>query len=70
MNQGRIRIEVRPDIRGGWAVTRNRIIDGCFSSLDAAKDYASACARRARRAGMAVDLDIALPAPPQQPAPH
>lgn len=58
MNQGWIRIEVRPDIRGGWSVTRDSILDGCFSSLEAANDYASACARRARRAGMTVELDV------------
>lgn len=61
MDQGRIRIEVRPDIRGGWSVTRDRIIDGCFRDLDAANDYASACARRARRAGLSVQLDVVEP---------
>jgi hypothetical protein len=59
VNQARIRIEVRPDVQGGWSVTRDRIVDGYFSEHDAANDYASACARRARRAGMAVELDIA-----------
>lgn len=58
MDQDRIRIEVRPDIRGGWSVTRDRIVDGCFRRLDAANDYASACARRARRAGLTVQLDV------------
>ncbi|HRN62645.1 MAG TPA: hypothetical protein PK743_03320 [Luteimonas sp.] len=51
------RIEVHPDADGGWAVTRDRIIDGHFSEVAAANDYASACAQRARRAGMAVSLD-------------
>lgn len=58
VDQDRIRIEVRPDIRGGWSVTRDRIVDGCFRRLDAANDYASACARRARRAGLTVQLDV------------
>ena len=66
MNQSRIRIEVRPDVQGGWSVTRDCIVDGYFSQLDAANDYASACARRARRAGMAVELDIA----PEPASPH
>lgn len=58
------RIEVQPDIGDGWAVTRDRIVEGCFSDREAANDYASNCARRARRAGMAVELLVASPAPP------
>lgn len=56
MKQGTTRIEVRPDVDGGWTVTRDRIVDGCFEELVAANDYASACAHRAQRAGMAVTL--------------
>lgn len=55
----RIRIEVRADVEGGWAVIRDCIVDGHFSDVVAANDYASACAQRARRAGMAVSLDTA-----------
>ncbi len=54
-----IRIEVKPDIEGGWTVTRDCIIDGCFVDVGAANDYASACAQRARRAGIAVTLRTA-----------
>ena len=50
------RIEVEPDIEGGWSVVRDRIVDGHFNNLDAANDYASTCAERARRAGMRVTL--------------
>ena len=56
MHSTTTRIEVRPDIEGGWAVTRDRIVDGYFSEVAAANDYASACAHRARRAGMTVSL--------------
>jgi cyanophycinase-like exopeptidase len=55
----RIRIEVRADVEGGWSVIRNCIVDGHFNDVAAANDYASACAQRARRAGMAVSLDTA-----------
>ncbi|WP_298577105.1 hypothetical protein [uncultured Luteimonas sp.] len=58
-----IRIEVKPDIEGGWAVTRDCIIDGYFVDVGAANDYASACAQRARRAGIAVSLQVAPPPP-------
>ena len=40
-------------------VTRDYIVEGCFDDREAANDYASSCARRARRAGMAVDLVVA-----------
>ena len=53
------RIEVSPDIEGGWAVTRDCIIDGYFVDIRAANDYASACAQRAQRAGMTVSLQVA-----------
>jgi len=56
VKQGTTRIEVWPDGDGGWTVTRDRIVDGCFDELMAANDYASACAHRAQRAGMAVTL--------------
>ncbi len=52
-------IEVRPDVEGGWAVTRDCIIDGYFADVAAANDYASACAQRAQRAGMSVRLHVA-----------
>ena len=58
------RIEVTPDIEGGWAVTRDCIIDGYFVDLGAANEYASACAQRARRAGLAVTLQVAATQPP------
>ncbi|MDH7453901.1 hypothetical protein QF205_12610 [Luteimonas composti] len=57
------RIEVRPDVDGGWAVTRDCIIDGYFVDIAAANDYASACAQRARRAGMSVSLLVAAAQP-------
>ena len=57
------RIEVRPDVDGGWAVTRDCIIDGHFVDIAAANDYASACAQRARRAGMSVSLLVAAAQP-------
>jgi hypothetical protein len=63
---GTIRIEVQRDIEGGWAVTRDQIIDGYFSDIAAANDYASACAHRAQRAGMAVVLNTV----PADSAPH
>jgi len=66
VEQGRIRIEVGHDLRDGWTVTRDRVVDGCFDSLDAAYDYASTCARRAHRAGLAVDLVMAPPSRPRQ----
>ncbi|WP_202839561.1 hypothetical protein [Luteimonas saliphila] len=66
MIEGRIRIEVQRDVDGGWSVTRNRIVDGCFSDIAAANDYASACAHRARRAGIAVELRTA----PAETVPH
>jgi len=56
VKQGTTRIEVWPDGDGGWTVTRDRIVDGCFNELMAANDYAAACAQRAQRAGMAVTL--------------
>lgn len=59
------RIEVRPDIRDGWTVTRDRIVEGCFSDREAANDYASTCARRARRAGLVVELQVASPVSPR-----
>lgn len=59
MAQASTRIEVSPDIEGGWAVTRDCIIDGYFVDVGAANDYASACAQRARRAGIAVSLQVA-----------
>ena len=58
-----ISIEVQPEHDGGWSVARDRIVDGYFSELQAANEYASTCARRAQRAGMAVSLRI-LPAEP------
>jgi hypothetical protein len=57
------RIEVQPEVDGGWSVARNRIVDAYFNDLAAANDYASACAQRAQRAGMAVSL-LVLPAKP------
>lgn len=54
--QATTRIEVWPDGDGGWTVTRDRIVEGCFNEPMAANDYAAACARRAQRAGMAVML--------------
>lgn len=68
MTSASTRIEVRPDIEGGWAVTRDCIIDGCFVDVGAANDYASACAQRAQRAGMAVSLQVASPAQPSEAA--
>jgi hypothetical protein len=62
------RIEVRPDVDGGWAVTRDCIIDGYFVDVEAANEYASACAHRARRAGMSVTLHVARPVPSTQAA--
>ena len=59
MATGTTRIEVRPDTDGGWAVVRDCIVDGHFSDVAAANDYASACARRAHRAGMVVALEPA-----------
>lgn len=67
MSNASTRIEVRPDIEGGWAVTRDCIIDGYFVDVAAANDYASACAQRAQRAGMAVSLEVA-PMPPSEAA--
>ena len=61
-------IEVRPDVEGGWAVTRDCIIDGYFVEVGAANDYASACAQRAQRAGMAVSLQVASPSQPSEAA--
>lgn len=57
------RIEVKPDIEGGWAVTRDCIIDGYFVDVGAANDYASACAQRAQRAGIKVSLHVAAALP-------
>lgn len=62
------RIEVQPETDGGWSVARNRIVDGYFNDLEAANDYASACARRAQRAGMAVSLHILPMEPPSNAA--
>ncbi|MGY1410962.1 hypothetical protein ACW5EG_15485 [Luteimonas sp. A611] len=59
MTHASTRIEVKPDIEGGWAVTRDCIIDGYFVDIRAANDYASACAQRAQRAGMTVSLQVA-----------
>lgn len=67
MSNATTRIEVRPDVEGGWAVTRDCIIDGYFVDVEAANDYASACAQRAARAGMAVTLAVA-PTPPGEAA--
>lgn len=53
-----IHIEVQADAEGGWSVARDRIVDGHFADLVAANDYANACAQRARRAGIAVELRI------------
>lgn len=64
MSHSTTRIEVKPDIEGGWAVTRDCIIDGYFVELDAANDYASACAQRARRAGLTVTLQVPSTQPP------
>lgn len=61
MIKGRTRIEVQADVDGGWSVVRDRIVDGHFDTPAAANDYASACAQRARRAGMAVTLDTHPP---------
>jgi len=63
MVQASTRIEVKPDIEGGWAVTRDCIIDGYFVEVGAANDYASACAQRARRAGIMVSLQVAAMQP-------
>lgn len=63
MNQATTRIEVRPDIDGGWAVTRNCIVDGYFSDVTAANDYAHACAHRAKRAGLMVSLHTGSASP-------
>ncbi|TDK24363.1 hypothetical protein E2F46_08755 [Luteimonas aestuarii] len=61
-------IEVQPEHDGGWSVARNRIIDGYFNSLQAANDYASACAQRAKRAGLDVRLLIWPDEPPSDAA--
>lgn len=45
----------------GWSVARDRIVDGHFSDLVAANDYAQACAQRAERAGLQVCLFTAPP---------
>lgn len=66
MSPASTRIEVRSDTRDGWTVMRDRIIEGCFSDREAANDYASNCARRARRAGMAVELVVASPGSPRR----
>ena len=63
MVQASTRIEVKPDIEGGWAVTRDCIIDGYFVDVRAANDYASACAQRAQRAGITVSLQVAQARP-------
>lgn len=68
MNIASTTIEVRPDVEGGWAVTRDCIIDGYFVEVGAANDYASACAQRAQRAGMAVSLQVASPSQPSEAA--
>lgn len=60
-------IEVQPEHDGGWSVARDRIVDGYFSDLQAANDYASTCARRAERAGMDVHL-MAWPGEPSSDA--
>lgn len=62
------RIEVQPEADGGWSVARNRIVDAYFNDVAAANDYASACARRAQRAGMAVSLHVVPEAPPSNAA--
>lgn len=62
------RIEVQPEADGGWSVARNRIVDAYFTDVAAANDYASACARRARRAGMSVSLHVAPEVPPSNAA--
>ncbi|WP_457020211.1 hypothetical protein [Luteimonas sp. A482] len=54
---------MKPDIEGGWAVTRDCIIDGYFVDIRAANDYASACAKRAQRAGITVSLQVAAAQP-------
>lgn len=53
-----VRIEVQCDREGGWSVVRNCVVDGYFSDVAAANDYASACARRAERAGLVVSLRL------------
>ena len=53
-----VRIEVQCDREGGWSVLRDRVVDGYFSDVAAANDYASACARRAERAGLNVNLRL------------
>jgi hypothetical protein len=58
------RIEVQPEADGGWSVARNRIVDAYFNEVAAANDYASACARRAQRAGLSVSLHMV----PETPA--
>ncbi|MGJ4730149.1 hypothetical protein [Luteimonas sp. SDU101] len=68
MSPASIRIEVKPDVEGGWAVTRDCIIDGYFIDVAAANDYASACAQRARRAGITVSLLTASPPPSSEAA--
>lgn len=55
------RIEVQRDAEGGWSVARDCIVDGHFQDLVAANDYASACAHRARRAGLSVCLHVMPP---------
>jgi len=67
MTQHITHIEVQPERDGGWSVARNRIVDGYFDDLQAANDYASACARRAQRAGMEVSL-TAWPSKPSSDA--
>ena len=68
MTTASTRIEVRPDSEGGWAVTRDCIIDGFFVDVCAANDYACACAQRAQRAGMAVSLHVATVLQPSEAA--
>lgn len=68
MNQPTTCIEVQPERDGGWSVARNRIVDGYFNDLQAANDYASACARRAQRAGLAVNLRVLRDEPPSDAA--
>lgn len=56
MTRRSMRIEVQQEPDGGWNVARDCIVDGHFSDLVAANDYASSCAQRAQRAGMDVCL--------------
>lgn len=62
-----VRIEVHPDVDGGWTVTRDRIVDGHFAALDRAEVYARTCVERARAAGQVATLKIHEPMRESQP---